>query len=149
MPAIHDALDGQGHARVRLMLHPSGPRLRALAQAGQPAPAPVFSGGLIDTGATTTIIDPSIRQALNLTPFRIRTVVVPSHAVSVRVFSYKIDLIILHPSGAAANRLVVPLLTVLETPLSHTSTDVLVGCDVLSRCTFLHNGQGNSFELSY
>jgi hypothetical protein len=41
------------------------------------------------------------------------------------------------------------MLTVFETPLSHTGSDVLVGCDVLSRCVFLHHGQSGTFLLSY
>jgi hypothetical protein len=149
MPTIHDALDPQGHACVSLLLHPSGPRGRALQLAGQKPPSPALVSGMLDSGAAITVIDPHIRQALNLAPFRVRILMVPSHPVAIVVFSYKIDLIIVHPSGKHSDCLVVPLLTVLETPLSHTGTDVLVGCDVLKRCIYLHHGQAGTFTLIY
>jgi hypothetical protein len=103
---------------------------------------------MIDTGATITVIDPRVRQALGLTPFRIRTIQVPSQATSVQVYSYKVDLVILNPADPPGS-LFVPTLSVLETPLSHLGADVLVGCDVLARCTFFHDGQGGAFLLSY
>jgi hypothetical protein len=104
---------------------------------------------MLDTGATTTIIDLRIRQALNLTPFRLLSAQVPSQPASMRVLAYKADLLILHPSGNVRDHLTVPLLTLMEMPLSHLGADVLLGCDVLSLCTFMHDGQSGRFLLSY
>jgi hypothetical protein len=104
---------------------------------------------MLDTGATTTIIDTRIRQSLNLTPFRILTTQVPSQPASVHVLAYKADLLILHPSGNIRDHLTVPLLTVMEMSLSHLGADILIGCDVLSLCTFMHDGQSGRFLLSY
>jgi hypothetical protein len=149
MPVIRDALDALGHACVQLILLPSAPRRRAMSAAGQLTPHPSSFTGMLDTGAAVTIIDPHIHQALNLVPYRARSIFVPSHSVPVRVLCYKVDLVILDRTGALAGSLVVPMLTVFETPLSHTGTDVLIGCDVLSRCAFLHHGLANTFTLSY
>jgi hypothetical protein len=74
---------------------------------------------------------------------------VPAHAAPVLVLCFKVDLVVLHPSGSMAQSLRIPLLTVFETPLAHTGIDVLVGCDVLSRCSFLHDGLNRTFTLSY
>jgi hypothetical protein len=149
MPVIQDQLDAQGHSHVKLFLYPSLPRIRALQTVGQPQVQPLLADGIIDPGASVTIIDPRIRQALNLTPFRIRPIMIPSQAASVLTLCYKLDLIVLHPSGTIASSLIIQMLAVYETPLSHTGTDVLIGCDVLSRCAFIHNGPRNMFLLSY
>ncbi len=101
---------------------------------------------MLDTGATVTIIDPQVRQALNLTPFRVRRATVPNSPAPIRTPSYKIDLIILI-NGVPY--FLGPMLSVLEMPLSHTGVSVLVGCDVLSKCQFTHNGSGNVFTLAF
>lgn len=149
MPVIHKTLDAQGQAIVQLAFYPSAPRLQALQAAGLPSPQPHFCTGMIDTGAAVTVIDPAVRQALGLTPYRIRPILIPSHPAAVFAPWYKVDLLIRDQMGGLVNDLSAPLLSVVETPLAHTGTDVLVGCDVLSRCTFVHNGQAGSFILSY
>jgi hypothetical protein len=149
MPVIQKALDALGHAVVPLAFYPSAPRLQALQAAGLPSPPPHLCNGMLDTGASVTVIDPRVRHALGLTPYRIRPITVPSHPVAVYALWYKVDLLICDPKGGLTNGLRVPMLSVVETPLSHTNTDVLVGCDVLSLCTFVYSGQAGSFSLSY
>jgi hypothetical protein len=78
---------------------------------------------MIDTGAAVTVIDPQLRQRLGLPPFRVRPLLVPSHSTAVQAWCYKLDLLILHSSGTAANSLVVPMLTVFEMPISHTGVE--------------------------
>lgn len=148
MPIIQGQLDAQGHANVRLVLYLSNARVQAMQKANQPLPQPSVATGMLDSGAALTVIDPSIRQALGIPPFRFQRFSVPAHPAPIRAFCYKIDLIVLHPSGLPSS-LSVPNLTVIETPLTHTGTDVLVGCDVLRQCTFIHNGLAGGFALSY
>jgi hypothetical protein len=100
---------------------------------------------MLDIGASLTVIDSRIRQSLNLSPFRIRSMHVPGQTTPIRSLCYKADLMVLHASG----NLVVPMLTVLESPLSHMGVDVLVGCDVLSHCTLIYHGQGRDWMLIY
>jgi hypothetical protein len=148
MPIIHSRLDGQGQAFVEVVLLPSGPRVQALQTAGQPLPSTTVRQGLIDTGATVTIIDPSVRKALGLVPYRIRPLSVPGTAVLVNAFWYKLDLLIVGPQPPSAH-LHVPTLSVVETPISHSGADILVGCDVLSHCFFGYSGTAGDFILAF
>jgi hypothetical protein len=148
MPILQGPLDAQGHANVQLAFYLSPARVRVMQQAGQRLPQPVAATGTLDSGATFTVIDPAIRQALGIPPFRVQRFSVPSDPTPIRAFCYKIELIVLHPSGLQSS-LVLPNLTVIETPLTHTGTDVLVGCDVLRQCSFTHHGLAGSFSLSY
>jgi hypothetical protein len=102
---------------------------------------------MLDSEATQTVIDPQVRQALNLVPFRIRRVSVPSAPAPILAPCYKLDLAIVDPAGGFW--LLCPRLSVLETPLIHTGVPVLVGCDVLGRCLYCHNGPGGTFVLAY
>ncbi len=149
MPIIHEQLDPDGHALVNVLILQSAPRVQAAQSSGQLTQNVVPTRGLIDTGATLTIIDRQIRQTLNLTPFRVRRVVVPSSPTPILTFSYKICLVIQHPSGNMGDSLVLPMQSVCETSLAHTGSDVVIGCDVLAKCQFLHNGVAGTFSLSY
>jgi hypothetical protein len=100
---------------------------------------------MIDTGATLTMLDPHLCQKLNLVPFRLRRATVPNTPVPVRVWSYKIDLGILFAHGFY----IFPMLSVLVMPLTHMGVDVLVGCDVLAQCQFIHAGTDGWFSLAY
>ena len=126
---------------------PAQPRRTALQATGQALPPPQALVGMLDSGATQTVIDPQVRQALNLVPFRIRRVSVPSSPAPIQVPCYKLDLAIIDPAGGFW--LLCPMLSVFETPLLHTGVPVLVGCDVLSKCLFCHNGSTGSFVLAY
>jgi aspartyl protease len=146
MPILNSQLDHDGHALVTVFLVPAAPRRKALQAAGQAqSPAQPVSG-MIDTGATVTVIDTKLRQALSLVPFRLRRAAVPSVATPVRVYSYKVDLYIAYPMGQFFSY---PMLSVLEMPLIHTGTEVLVGQDVLSQCHFTHNGPAGTFSLAH
>lgn len=101
---------------------------------------------MIDTGATVTIIDPQLRQSLNLAPFRLRRAAIPSVPNPVRVYAYKVDLFIAYPSGSFFSY---PMLSVVEMPLIHTGVEVLIGQDILAQFHFSHNGPGHIFSLAY
>lgn len=148
MPILRSQLDPQGQAFVQVVLLPSAPRRQALQAAGQPQPPATVLQGLIDTGATVTVIDPHVRQALNLVPYRIRPIRVPSRPVSVNTLWYKLDLLVMGAQTTNAY-LHMPMLSVVETPISHSGADVLVGCDVLSRCFFGYGGATGDFLLAF
>jgi hypothetical protein len=147
MPILNKPLNPNGHAIVDLILLPSQPRRTALQAAGQSHPPQNILAGVLDTGAAFTVIDPQVRRALNLAPSRIRRAAVPNTAAPIRVPSYKLDLAIMDPFGQFW--LLCPMLSVLEMPLSHTGVSVLVGCDVLFKCHFIHNGSAGAFTLAY
>ncbi len=74
MPVVNNKVTPNG-AFIDLLVAVSLPRQTALQNAGQAVPAPVPARALIDTGASCTAIDPSLIQALGLTP----TGTVPVH----------------------------------------------------------------------
>jgi hypothetical protein len=145
MPILNSQLNARGHAIVDLVVVPDAIRRRAVTTAGQRPPT-VQAQGLIDTGATFTAIDLQVRQQLNLAPFRIRRVTVPGAQVPRRVFTYKVDLFILGPTG---NHFYCPSLSVVETRLTQLGVEILVGCDVLAKCQFDHHGSAGTFSLAY
>jgi hypothetical protein len=147
MPILNLPLDQNGHALIEILLLPAAPRRQALQAAGQAVPTPRQLAGMIDTGAAVSVIDTQVRQALRLAPYRIRRAVVPNTPAPVRVPSYKVDLAMVHPAGGFV--LLCPAMSVLEMPLRHTGVEVLVGCDVLAYCQFVHNGLAKSFSLAY
>jgi hypothetical protein len=146
MPVLNGQLDPDGHAVISVGLVATQPRRRALHLVGQAIQGVQVVPGLIDTGATFTVIDPQLRQALNLVPFRVRSACVPWVAAPVRALAYKVDLIVLHPIGPPLIR---PMLTVLEMPLAHTGNQVALGCDVLAQCEFTYRGAAGTFSLAY
>jgi predicted aspartyl protease len=76
----------------------SAARHAALTAATQPIPNPIQIRALIDTGATSTCMDPSVLQALNLTPTGSATVETPSTGgIPVSADQYDIGLIV--PAG--------------------------------------------------
>ena len=147
MPILNRPLNADGHAIVDVILLPSSPRRTALQASGQSLPPAQIHVGMLDSGATFTVIDPQLRRDLNLTPFRIRRVMVPNAPAPILTATYKVDLGIVDPNGQIW--LLCPLLSVLEMPIAHTGVSVLVGCDVLVKCYFGHNGSGKTFVLAY
>ena len=73
---------GLAGALIDLTVGPSLHRQHALRKVGQPVPAAVRVRGLIDTGASLTAIDPTVLQALNLTPTGAVGVLTPTTGVT-------------------------------------------------------------------
>jgi hypothetical protein len=67
MPSITFPVSPAG-AILEVTVQVSGERRLALKAAGKQIPKPVFAQAEIDTGASCTVIDPSIAKALELQP---------------------------------------------------------------------------------
>jgi hypothetical protein len=154
MPVIDQPLTelqpGQWVALARVEVAVPGPRARQFPLRGLVVPPPRSAHGLLDTGAAMTCIDPAVRRALNLTPFNKTPILTPSSGPNPPpCFLYKADLCVLHPSGNHQLNLVRKLLTVVEAPLAHLGSEVLVGCDLLGDCTLVYDGPRRRFSLTY
>ena len=77
MPSVSATVQPIGPI-VRLAGLVSDPRRAALVAASRPVPNPILINGLLDTGASSTCIDPAVMQALGLTPTGFVPIVTPS-----------------------------------------------------------------------
>ena len=143
-----------------LQLSPQGPllnavisiskeRTAALTAANQPIPNPVSIRALVDTGASTTCIDPSILQALSLTPTGNIKMVTPSTGKTpVDIDQYDVSIMI----PAALNQIPFHLHTIpvaCTDLVSSQGFHALIGRDILSHCLLTYNGSMAVFTLAF
>lgn len=125
-------------------------RHQALTAASQPVPDVVPVQALIDTGASSTCIDPSVLKKLNLSPTGKASVITPSTGKkAVDVDQYDIALLI---PGAKASQapLVIQTLPAIACELFDSQGFyTLIGRDVLSQCLLIYDGPFSLFTLSF
>lgn len=123
-------------------------RLKALTDAGQPAPAWSKIRALVDTGASCTCVDTQILLGLGLTPTGRTQVAVPGRAPEEHD-QYDVGLVI--PAAVQGDpQLSFPTIPVVATPLlSALGFDALIGRDILEECLFAYNGSAKTFTLAY
>lgn len=127
----------------------SAARRGALLAASQQVPAPQASSLLIDTGASCTVIDLPVIQALGLQP----TGSTPGHTPStgstpVVMSTYDIDLVIFG-GGQGVNHQVFNNLPVVGADFSGQPIDGLLGRDVLAACRLTYSGPDSLVMLSF
>ncbi|MFH1865756.1 MAG: retropepsin-like aspartic protease [Candidatus Eisenbacteria bacterium] len=112
----------------------------ALKKANTAIPAPVPAKGLIDTGTTGSVIQPSVVSQLGLQPIGIVNICTPSSA-NVACKQYIVRLIF--PNNVFAE---VPA---IEAPMQGQQIECLIGRDVLSHAVLVYNGYMNQFTMSF
>jgi hypothetical protein len=122
------------------------PRAQALQRAGQKSPAPVPVRGLIDTGASSTCVDPTCFTVLGLTP----TGQIPIHTPSTSgtphlADQYDVSLVLLHPRL----QLTLHALPVIASTLKNQGIQALIGRDVLKGCLLVYDGAAGLFSLAF
>jgi hypothetical protein len=128
----------------------SGARRAALVAAGQPVPEPVTIRALVDTGASGTCVDPSVLEALALTPTGSVLVATASTGSAPRPLD-QYDVAIVVP-GASPNHapLFVENIAVLSAELlQQHGFHALIGRDILSLCLLSYDGMIGAFTLAY
>ncbi len=128
----------------------SAPRTQALVAANAAVPAPVQISALVDTGATGTVIDPSVMQTLGLTPTGTVNVITPTTG-STPVPCPQFDIALVIP-GATANDppLIFQTIPVIASELlAPQGIHALIGRDILDQCFFVYNGGVKQFTLAY
>ena len=125
----------------------SQPRARALQRANLPIPAPVSIRGMVDTGASITVIDSSVLLALGVDS----TGTTPVHTPSTSSGSphianlFDVSIALVHPTMTRAFSAV----AVIEVPLAHQGIQALIGRDILSFCLMCYDGQAETFSLGF
>jgi hypothetical protein len=144
-----------------LQIGPNGPELNALVgvsagresalqSAGQPVPQLQQIRALVDTGASCTCVDPSVLQALQLTPTGQVTVNTPSTGAQPHTANqYDVALII--PGASPAHPFFVAnTVAVVEAQLlPQQGFHALIGRDILRHCLLVYNGPLTQFSLAY
>jgi len=110
----------------------------ALRRAG--SPVPLSARGMIDTGATASVIQPAIASSLGLEPVGRVSISTPSSA-SVPCYQYVVRLML-------PNNVVVETLAI-EAPLQGQQVQCLIGRDVLAHGVLVYTGYVNQFTLSF
>lgn len=112
----------------------------ALKKAQANVPPPFAVKGMVDTGATGSVIQPAVAQNLGLQPVGVVTISTPSSA-NVPCFQYVVRL--MFPNNVIAEALAI------EAPLQGQQVQCLVGRDVLAHGVFVYTGYINQFTLSF
>jgi len=112
----------------------------ALKKAGLKVPEPVAVKGMIDTGATGSVIQPAIAQQLGLQPVGVVSISTPS-SENVPCPQFVVRLIF--PNNVIAECLAI------EAPLRGQHIQCLIGRDVLAHGVFVYTGYINQFTLSF
>jgi hypothetical protein len=153
MPLIDASITAAG-CLVDIAIHIAESRYLSLKQAGI-APPPRFHGtGLVDPGASSTVIDFSIVQFLGLQSIG----VVPSFtsttgAIPHLTKRYAVSVWFPQPpTPVQAQPSAHPVhlnLPVIEADFSTAGFHVLIGRDILARAVFIYNGLAGRFTLAF
>ena len=151
MPAItREFQQHDGPVLSHVVFHVSVPRFTALVRAGEQPPSPVTGRALIDAGASSSCIDPSVTSSLGLEPHGTVPVHTPSTGDHPHLANQTDLSIIVPPAYRGDAPLVLGAVSALESRLlEHQNIHALIGRDVLARCTFLYEGAANRFVLSW
>jgi predicted aspartyl protease len=160
VPILHTQLMGQGKTPdgKTINIHPaqalqrSGPIVQVsvtlaqsfaatVAQSGGQLPQPVTGLALVDTGASNTCIDDEAAKSMNLPVIDVGSMHSASHAktpsniypVQVEIIGFQIQFQSLRTMGAA---------------LKAQGLLMLLGRDLLQRCTLFYNGLTGQITLS-
>ena len=116
--------------------------------ANQTVPQPIQIRGLVDTGASTTAIDPTIIQALGIQATGSMAIVTPSTgSTPVQVNTYDVGIVI--PLAQVGQTHIIGALQVFESSLTVQGIQALIGRDILSSSLLVYDGRSNIFSLAF
>lgn len=145
MPHLSQPLSA-GLPSIDIWVAVSGPRALLLKSAAKSMPSPVRARLLIDTGATTTCLDPRVLQTLGLAPTGRGFMRTPSTGSTLHPCNtFDVSLTITHATAP----LFLDNLAVFESDFSGQGIDGLIGRDVLASCLLIYDGQAQSYTLSF
>jgi hypothetical protein len=148
MPVLTGVVSSEG-VLVDVQIGWSAASGRTLRAALRPVPPLVEAKALIDTGADSSCVDPTILQALGLPVGGFAMINVPAHGGLTFATQHDASLSVLHTSGDARMNWVLDSVLVVELAIGVLGYQMLLGRDVLAGCRFLFDGPANKFELSY
>jgi hypothetical protein len=153
MPLV-DAQIGPKGCFVSIIVHATPKRFAALMAAGQNNPAPFTGLGLVDPGASNTMIDRSVVAFLGLQSTGVGRLLTPTtgstphncNQYDVSVWFPQAPTLVQAKPSAYPVHLTLP---VSETDFSAQGFHVLIGRDILSHGVFIFNGLCGRFMLGF
>lgn len=127
---------------VEVFIGPSALFLQAMAKSGQPVPPPVKAVGMVDTGASGTVLAPGVIAALGLKPIGMTQISTPSTTSPVAACQFNVSI-------AFPNSVRIGSVIALEAPLGGQHIQCLIGRDVLQLGVLTYIGYINQFTLSF
>lgn len=125
-------------------------RRAALIAAKQPVPNIQQIQGLVDTGASCTCVDPSVLNALGLSPTGQASVNTPSTGNTPHTADLYDVSVFVPGSDPGQRALVVANIPVMCSELLQSQGfHALIGRDVLADCLLNYNGDEGTFTLAY
>jgi hypothetical protein len=112
----------------------------ALQRAGDPVPTPVRAIGLIDTGASVSVVRRGLLSQLGMQPVGVMRINTPS-STNVTCDEYLVRFVL--PNGIVLET------TALEAPLQSQHIQCLIGRDVLAQTVLVYIGYSNQLTLSF
>ena len=120
-----------------------------LEKHNMPVPARVSARGLIDTGASLSLVDPKIPQQLGLSPtgkVSIKTVSTGHETHDCNEFDVSITLL----NREDEIELLFPYTPVAESTFHPAEgCEVIIGRNILQDCLFIYDGRARTFSFAY
>ena len=153
MPLLDAQITAMGCV-ASVTIYLSAGRVQAITQAGQNLPNPFSGTGLIDPGASNTMICRSVVQALGLQPTGIGQMLTPStgstphqcNQYDVSVWFPQMPTLVQSQPTAHPVHLTLP---VAEGDFSKHGFQVLIARDILAHGVFIYNGLAARFTLAF
>ena len=117
------------------------PLAKLIAASGKSPPTPLSGMALIDTGATSSVVDGSVVSALGVNPVGTAQVGTAAGTVTQPVYPIRVQL-----QGV---NLVVNFSRVTGAPLRAMGLVALLGRDMLSSMTMYYDGPNSEYTLAY
>ncbi len=137
MPVLTGPLE-RGGPLIDIKVMASRQRVEALKKAGKPWSPPRVVRGLLDTGASSSVIDFRLAHSLGLERRGVARIHTPSSG-SVGILRNQYDACFtIGDIDEGEPRVVHATLPVIESDFEGQGFSVLVGCDVLNLCAFSH-----------
>jgi hypothetical protein len=120
-----------------------------LTLAGQQIPLVAVGRFLIDTGASSTVVDPDLIQGLGLQPTGRTGISTPSTPAGSFHLCDQYDVSLFIPAAVGTGGYFIEALPIITTHLRSQGINGLIGRDVLNACTLIYNGSASIFTLAY
>lgn len=130
---------------TEILVAPPQTLVQALRTRNEPVPAAVRAVAIIDTGATGTVLTPSVIGSLGIQPVGVASMSTPSTTAPVQVRLFNVDLTFI----VGTSRVVVSGVVAMEAPLGGQHIQCLIGRDVLRHGVLVYIGYLNQFTLSF